>query len=257
MKWAYLFLILLMVLLSSILIREYYFFEYEMQRLIYLQKKYERYISLLKKNEKEKRLESMKNSSIDLKVNQHKEKNVEIKFDLCCINKTQSKKQVDRKRNLVLKNNKEKTLLDKLTKKLRREPIFIWPVNRTSFWLSSVFGPRKNPDGKWGFHTGIDLAAIKGTPIYAAGSGKILEAMYLNGYGNTILIEHDSKFRTRYAHLDEILVRKNQKVKKSDLIGRVGSTGIVRKSKKNGDASHLHFEIYVYGKHVNPFYFLE
>ena len=141
-------------------------------------------------------------------------------------------------------------------KKLCRQALFMCPLEESRFWLSSPFGPRKNTDGTWGFHRGIDLAAPRGTPVRAARSGKIVKAYYSASYGNTIVIEHENNFKTRYAHLDILLVRPQQKVTQGTCIGKVGATGAVRKSKRGGDASHLHFEIYHKGKQVNPFYYL-
>lgn len=131
---------------------------------------------------------------------------------------------------------------------------FAWPIDRSNFWLSSFFGPRKL-NGKWKFHSGIDMAAVKGTPVKAAAQGIVVEARYAQGYGKTVVIAHTAKYKTRYAHLNSILVKVGQKVNKGDRIGRVGATGFVR-SKRGGDASHLHFEVYVFGKQVNPMYFL-
>lgn len=133
----------------------------------------------------------------------------------------------------------------------KRESIFIWPINRNNFWLSAFFGPRKI-SGVWKFHKGIDMAAVKGTPVLSAGAGVITEARYVSGYGNTILITHDKKFKTRYAHLSKILVKVGEKVEQGDIIGKVGDTGFV----KGRNGFHLHFEVYVYSKQVNPFYFL-
>ena len=142
----------------------------------------------------------------------------------------------------------------KLSKRARRESIFTWPIDKKSFWLSSFFGPRKKTDGSWGFHSGVDLAAVKGTPVKAAGPGIVTVASYESGYGNTVIVVHDRKFKTRYAHLDKILVKTGTKVDHNTVIGKVGATGFVRK--KGRDASHLHFEVHVFGKQVNPFYFM-
>lgn len=131
---------------------------------------------------------------------------------------------------------------------------FVWPINRSQFWLSSFYGPRRKPDRSWGFHHGIDMAACRGTPVAAAADGIVIEAHFHPGYGNTILISHSNKYKTRYAHLDKILVSVGQKVEQGNLIGKVGATGSVRK-KKGRDASHLHFEIYAHGKQVNPLTF--
>lgn len=131
---------------------------------------------------------------------------------------------------------------------------FGWPLKIGSFWISSLFGPRKKKDGSLGFHTGIDLAAPKGTPIYASRSGKVLQAQDIPGYGKTIVMEHETKFKTRYAHLDKIHVSKGSWINKYSIIGEVGDTGFVRK--EGLDGSHLHFEVYEYEKQVNPMQFL-
>ena len=131
---------------------------------------------------------------------------------------------------------------------------FAWPIKRSEFWLSSFFGPRRKPDRSWGFHYGIDMAACRGTPVLAAADGIVIQAHFDPGYGNTILISHNNKYKTRYAHLDKMLVSVGQKVEQGMMIGKVGSTGHVRK-KKGRDASHLHFEVSAYGKKVNPLSF--
>lgn len=131
---------------------------------------------------------------------------------------------------------------------------FSWPIKRSNFWLSSFFGPRKKANGTQGFHYGVDMAALRGTSVRVAASGVVVEARYASGYGKTIVVAHNRKYRTRYAHLDKILVKAGQKIKRGQLIGKVGDTGYVRK--KGRDASHLHFEVYTYGKKVNPMYFL-
>ncbi|HVW98975.1 MAG TPA: M23 family metallopeptidase [Candidatus Babeliaceae bacterium] len=138
--------------------------------------------------------------------------------------------------------------------RLIKEAYLSWPLERKSFWLSSPFGPRKKPNGTIGFHTGIDLAAMWGTPVKSAQEGTVVEARYAKAYGNTIVITHSSKFKTRYAHLAKIEVNVGQKVFTGQRIGTVGDTGNVRK--KGTDASHLHFEVYVFGKRVNPLHYL-
>jgi len=142
-----------------------------------------------------------------------------------------------------------------LSEPISREPFFVLPINRGIFWLSSPFGPRKKNNGLWGFHHGIDMAATKGTAVHAAASGTVLEAGESGGYGKTVVLVHNKKFKTRYAHLDSILVKSGQTVKEGMAIGRVGATGNVRK-RRGGDGSHLHFEVAAYGKPVNPFYYL-
>ena len=138
--------------------------------------------------------------------------------------------------------------------KAPKDIVFAWPIKRSDFWLSSFFGPRRKPDHSWGFHYGIDMAACRGTPVNAAADGIVIEAHFHSGFGNTVLISHNNKYKTRYAHLDKMLVSVGQKVEQGQLIGKVGSTGAVRK-KKGRDASHLHFEVYAHGKQINPLSF--
>ena len=104
--------------------------------------------------------------------------------------------------------------------------------------MSSQYGTRNDPfSSKKKFHAGIDIAAKKGTPVYASSSGEVKTSSFNNnGYGNLIVIDHGSEITTWYGHLDERLVKANQKVKKGELIGKVGSTG-------RSTGPHLHFEI--------------
>lgn len=126
-----------------------------------------------------------------------------------------------------------------------------WPVERGKFWLSSFFGQRKNRITKrWEFHKGLDLAACKGTLVTAAQSGQVVFAGYATGYGNTVVIQHNTKYKTRYAHLHKISVRQGDYLSQGSKVGTVGDTGLVRS--KGHDASHLHFEVYMYGRQINP-----
>lgn len=128
-----------------------------------------------------------------------------------------------------------------------------WPIDRSQFWISSPFGPRKKKNGALGFHYGVDMAALKGTPVHAVAPGKIIEASYSQkGYGKSIVIAHSDGITTRYAHLDKMYVKRGQQVKAGDCIGCVGSTGHVR----GKNASHLHLEVMASGKHVDPLYVL-
>lgn len=132
--------------------------------------------------------------------------------------------------------------------------MFSWPIDPSRFWLSSLYGPRKNPNG-WKFHHGLDMAAIRGTPVKAAAQGQVVEVRYdMHGYGKMVMIEHSSKHKTRYAHLDKILVNVGQQVERGTVIGRVGATGNVRSM--GFDGSHLHFEVLISGHTVNPLHCL-
>ncbi len=113
--------------------------------------------------------------------------------------------------------------------------------------FASGFGYRIHPIYKTRkMHTGIDLTAPTGTKVYATGNGKIVKAgMSKGGYGNRIIIDHGFGYKTVYAHLSKILVRVGKKVKRGELIGLVGSTGV-------STAPHLHYEVRIKNKPVNP-----
>ena len=151
--------------------------------------------------------------------------------------------------------NKQISQLKKVTPQVTTQDFtFHWPLELHHFWISSLFGARKKANGAPGWHSGIDLAALKGTPVKSAAAGVVIQAQYLPGYGNNILIQHNKYYRTRYAHLHTMNVSEGQTVKLGQKIGTVGATGSVRKSGR--DASHLHFEIYHNGSHVNPLRYL-
>lgn len=124
-------------------------------------------------------------------------------------------------------------------------------MKKNTFWQSSPFGIRYNKiKKKYEIHGGIDFAAPEGTPVYAAENGTVIEAsIKTNGFGKSIVIEHQAAIKTRYAHLSKILVYEGQIIKRGELIGKVGSTGNTR-GKFN--ASHLHFEILINNKKYNP-----
>lgn len=146
------------------------------------------------------------------------------------------------------------TVIQKAVSSKKNDIDFIWPVQKEKFWISSYFGMRTLPSGKRHFHNGIDLAALKGTPVNAA-EGGIVERAYEDprGYGKTIIIKHNEIYKTRYAHLNKMFVTKGKKVMQGQLIGHVGCTGNVRKTGR--DASHLHFEVYKHEKRINPITF--
>ncbi len=96
------------------------------------------------------------------------------------------------------------------------------------------------------FHSGMDFSAPIGTDIYATGDGTISKvAREKTGYGNSVVVDHGFGFKTLYAHMDDFTVRVGQKVKRGDIIGYVGNTG-------TSTAPHLHYEVHVKDKKVNP-----
>lgn len=117
--------------------------------------------------------------------------------------------------------------------------------------VSSYFGIRFDPVYKntRKMHTGIDFTAPIGTEIFATGDGTIIEANYVNGgYGNEIIIRHGYGYITRYAHLSKIMVRIGQKVKRGDVIGKIGNTG-------KSVGPHLHYEVLKNNMAINPINF--
>lgn len=168
---------------------------------------------------------------------------------------TRQKVQIAKKIKKKPLAQKQINQLKKTTKQTSIQDFtFHWPLELHHFWISSLFGARKKANGTPGFHYGIDLAAMKGTTVKAAAAGVVIQAQYLPGYGNNILIQHNKYYRTRYAHLHTMNVCEGQTIAIGQKIGTVGATGSVRKSGR--DASHLHFEIYHNGSHVNPLRYL-
>ncbi len=112
--------------------------------------------------------------------------------------------------------------------------------------FGSAFGYRIHPIFKIRkMHTGVDLTAPRGTKIHAAGDGVIVRADYAGGYGNCVRINHGYGYLTLYGHMSKMNVRPGQKVKRGDVIGFVGSTGL-------STSPHLHYEVRINGKWVNP-----
>lgn len=119
-----------------------------------------------------------------------------------------------------------------------------WPTSDT--YVTSSFGGRRNPfGGGRDWHPGIDIAGSYGNPVYASGNGYVTMAQWYYGYGKYIKISHGYGYETAYGHLSSIEVQPGQRVKKGQLIGRVGSTGY-------STGPHLHFEVMLNGEQVNP-----
>lgn len=117
-------------------------------------------------------------------------------------------------------------------------------VGKKPAWISSKFGMRVLR-GKRGFHKGIDIAAVKGTPVKPLHEGVVLKAGWCGSFGYMVEIYHGLGVTTRYAHLSGVDVRPLNYVKKGQTIGRVGSTG-------RSTGNHLHFELRIRGEAVDP-----
>lgn len=129
----------------------------------------------------------------------------------------------------------------------------IMPVKKTDCKVVSGFGYRYHPILRYmRMHTGIDLSARTGTPVYATGDGVVEEAGSgaegFSGYGTVCVIDHGFGFKTLYAHLGKVTVRKGQKVRRGEQIGTLGSSGL-------SQGPHVHYEVIQNNKKVNPVYF--
>lgn len=145
----------------------------------------------------------------------------------------------------------EITVLAEEKEKLLAAIPAIQPVSNEDLTrMASGYGMRSDPFTKYRkMHWGMDFTAPRGTPIYATGDGVVKRAdSGSSGYGKHIRIDHGFGYMSLYAHLYKYNVRKNQKVKRGDLIGFVGSTG-------RSQAPHLHYEIWKDGKRINPINF--
>ena len=124
------------------------------------------------------------------------------------------------------------------------------PVKTAAF--TSGYGVRSDPfRGGAAMHAGIDLSGPVGTPIYATADGLVTDAGYNSGgYGNLIKLDHGRGIETRYGHLSKLTVRAGERVTRGQVIGRMGSTG-------RSTGSHLHYEVRIDGRAVNPIPFMK
>jgi hypothetical protein len=161
---------------------------------------------------------------------------------------TQKIDQVERK--LVVQSTSFDEVIDMVSFKEERlaarpaiQPISLKDLTR----FGSSFGIRMHPILKVVRpHEGIDLSAPRGTPIYATADGVVLQAGYrAGGFGKKILLDHGYGYRTLYGHCHEVMVKPGQKVKRGEVIGKVGSTGLSK-------APHLHYEVHINGRPVDP-----
>lgn len=120
------------------------------------------------------------------------------------------------------------------------------PLPAAKYYISSNFGLRKDPmNNRRAFHKGVDLAGWHKTEIFAPADARVLRAGKNGGYGNFIELEHKNGLVTRFGHLNKIKVKKGQTIAKNEVIGLMGSTG-------RSTSTHLHYEVLLDGKHVNP-----
>ncbi|MDQ7079893.1 MAG: DUF5930 domain-containing protein [Paracoccaceae bacterium] len=150
-----------------------------------------------------------------------------------------------RANDLLLKMDK----LNMLRIAAERLPLGL-PV-RNAYRVTSPFGIRVHPvTHKRRMHEGYDMAAPYGTPVYATGEGVVTFAGWAGGYGRLIKIRHSNGFETRYGHLKKIRVKKGQRVSRGQRIGDMGSSG-------RSTGPHVHYEVRLGGKPVNPLKYIK
>ena len=148
---------------------------------------------------------------------------------------------------------KEEVVMEAVPKIVERgtkiPPTYIKPVSGGR--LSSGFGKRTSPTkGAGTYHKGVDWAVPTGTAVYASCGGTVAKAGWGSGYGYVVYINHEDGRQTRYAHLSKILVKVGQTVKQGEKIALSGNTGV-------SSGPHVHFEILIGGKQVNPLSYLQ
>lgn len=157
-------------------------------------------------------------------------------------------KSIDEYKNVVNKKfSKDVKFLNQGTKDLQNVNLSVnlfEPLE--SGKITSKFGTRNDPiTGKESTHNGLDIGAESGKPIYAVLSGTIKKAEKIGGYGNCVIIDHGNNIETLYAHCKSLEVLPGDSVKRGQEVALVGSTG-------RSTGSHLHFEILIDGKKINP-----
>ena len=127
---------------------------------------------------------------------------------------------------------------------------FANPV-KAAFRFTSKFGPRRDPKtGGRRMHKGVDFAAANGTPLYATADGVVTHAGWSSGYGRLVKIQHEFGIETRYAHMSKLRAKVGQRVSRGDRIGDMGASGRVT-------GVHLHYEVRVGSKAVNPMIYIK
>ena len=155
---------------------------------------------------------------------------------------------------LIFKLNEERKSLDTVLRlaEKKSEMLAATPAIRplkNMYNVTSGFGMRIHPVSKgYRMHTGVDISAPRGTPVYATADGVVTNQQAYSGYGICVIIDHGYSYETLYAHLSKKAVRPGQHVKRGQLVGYVGNTGL-------SVGPHLHYEVWKNGRPVNPVHF--
>ncbi|MBF0597567.1 peptidoglycan DD-metalloendopeptidase family protein [Faecalibacter rhinopitheci] len=216
----------------------------------------------LQKIEKEKQHLNEKFKEVEAALSEIEEKDrniyrtiydLKVDEDIDSINNEVNNYTAEDIENLLTKIKDEKKSLEEVIRKadvkdkdLTSLPVLKPVADKYLSRVASGYGSRFHPILKVNkMHNGLDFAAATGTPIYATGDGTVKMAGMNAGYGNVVILKHSKGFETLYAHMSRIKARNGQKVKRGDLIGYVGTTGL-------STGPHLHYEIHKDGKPVDP-----
>lgn len=205
--------------------------------------------------EKDKQIVLNKKAFVDEQSNKKKEKLMLIHKDM--------DSHEDAHYELEAMSNEIENLIVDLQNELKRENATYtvkwenvdgklhWP-SATSNRMTSQFGHRIDPiTGKKGaLHQGLDIGAAKGTGVLAAENGRVITSGWINGYGNVVMIDHGKGMVTVYGHNSKLTAKIGQEVKRGEKIAEVGSTG-------RSTGNHIHFEVRIDGKAVNPLPYLQ
>ena len=189
-------------------------------------------------------------------VKQIKEKKEEKEIDLSIIEKYTEKEEDIKTKDLEvakkdIETKIEQTINEQQKQKKEEERINSMPqINGIKLACKPVSGTISSRYGvsssiRSSNHTGLDIATASGTPIKVVAAGTVTHANYKGSYGNLVKVDHGNGIESWYAHTSKMYVSPGQKVKAGETIAAVGSTG-------NSTGSHLHLEIRINGKHVNP-----
>jgi len=182
--------------------------------------------------------------------------NLTTRYDSIPLNETlKLLKSIDIKTQILqIKLSKGRQSLDTLMKLAENKSDMLAAIPairpiKNMYNVTSGFGMRLHPILKiMRPHTGVDITAPRGTPVYATADGVVSKQQQASGYGTTVVIDHGYSYHTLYGHLSKKIVKPGQKVKRGELIGYVGNTGL-------SVGPHLHYEVWKNGKAVNPVHF--
>ena len=185
-------------------------------------------------------------------IGEMKETNSDKDLDLSIVEKyTQNEEEVDTTELEIAKQDIQSKIEEQIQKQKEEEKENAMPdVNGIKLATKPISGTITSRYGvssniRKSTHTGLDIAATKGTPIQVVADGTVTSASYNGSYGNLVKVSHGNGVETWYAHTSKMYVTVGQTVTAGEIIAAVGSTG-------NSTGPHLHFEIRINGEHVNP-----